>query len=346
MNYEAFLSALQSTQEKIWPIIESYLPNPKISRHAAMIYEYPRRKGKYLRPTLTLLANQLHNGAETDAHLTAAAIQLSEEWLLIHDDIEDHSDERRSTKYEYNPTLNAIYGDELAINTGDALHAIMWQILKDSILKNNPNASKIFNLMQHTIQKTIEGQFLELSWIRNHQVTINHKEYFRMIFRKSALYSVITPLQIGALTAGTEDKQQLKKISEWGKYFGLAFQLWDDVMNITSTSEIQGKEKAGDIYEGKRTLLLLHLLSKCKQTEKDYIISIYLKKRSKKNAKEINYITAAMLHYGSIAYTQDMARTYSNKALKLFNEYNATLPPNQAARAIRQGIEFVVNRTR
>jgi geranylgeranyl diphosphate synthase, type II len=346
MQHEAFLSALNNSKKTIWPIVESYLPNPKENQHSAMIYEYPRRKGKYLRPTLLLLSNELHGGNQKDALLPATAIQLSEEWLLIHDDVEDHSEERRSTKDEYRPTLNAIYGDELAINTGDAIHAIMWQVLKNNISSKHQNASEIFDLMQSTIQKTIEGQFFELSWIKNHKVTISVKDYYEMIFRKSALYSIITPLQIGALSAGITNKDNLNAIFSWGQNFGLAFQLWDDVMNITTDSKDQGKEKGGDIFEGKRTLLLLHLLSKCSQIEKDYIISIYLLNRPKKTQKQVDYIISAMNHYGSVEHVKNKAKQYSELSLKEFNNYSKKLTNSTAVEPIRQGIEFVVNRVR
>jgi geranylgeranyl diphosphate synthase type II len=346
MQYEAFLSALQQTQTTIWPLLESYLPNPTSSRHAAMIYEYPSRKGKYLRPSLTLLSNKLHNGIEKDALLAATAIQISEEWLLIHDDVEDHSEERRSTETQYRPTLNAIYGDELAINTGDALHALMWQILLDNIKQKNIGCWQIFDLMQNTIQKTIEGQFFELSWIHDSKIQISDTEYFEMIFRKSALYTIITPLQLGALSAGFSSKERLDSIALWGKDFGLAFQLWDDVMNVTTDSKTQGKEKGGDIYEGKRTLLLLHLLSKCTQIEKDYILGIYRKQRIDKTQKEVDWIINAMDKYKSIDFVKTEAQKYSKISLKKFNEYTATLGKNEASEAIRQGIEFVVNRSR
>lgn len=341
-----FPNELEKLKKPVWEKIQEYLPNKPPQEHYAIVREYPERQGKYFRPSLVLLSTEMFGGQKEKAILTAAAMQTSEDWLLIHDDFLDNSEERRSTKWEYRPTLNKIYGDELAVNAGDALHIIMWKILGDNVrLLGNKKGLQIFNEMNDILLTTIEGQYLELDWIRKRKIFITEDEYYQMISIKAGYYTATGPLQLGAIVAKAPNKQ-LTQIKEWGDPFGCAFQIWDDVMNLTTESGIQGKEKAGDILEGKRTLILIHLLKNCSPTEKDYIITLYAKPRIEKNEQDKEYILNLIKKYQSIDFAKKVAKDYSRKAKKLFNKNTSHLPDSYAKRVIRQGIEFVVNRQR
>lgn len=143
-----FPQVLKERKPKIYEKITKYLPNKFPEEHYKMVRDYPDRQGKYLRPVLVLLANEMFGGKEENALLTAAAMQTSEDWILIHDDIQDGSEERRGK-----PCLHKIYGMELALNAGDALHMIMWKMFFDNIeFLGIEKSTKIFNLMQDIIQ--------------------------------------------------------------------------------------------------------------------------------------------------------------------------------------------------
>lgn len=238
-------NTLENTKKIVWPIIAKYLIDPtyptqfsvpeKFRNDVDLYWKinkvYPERKGKYLRPTLVLLvANAL--GVKNDkAIITAAAMQLSEEWILIHDDIEDNSEERRG-----GPTLHKEHGIELAINAGDALHIIMWKMVNDIGL---PQVSEEFYKM---LMRTALGQGVEQIWTNKKTKTINDDEYFFVADSKSAYYSIAGPMRLGAIVAGaTED--QLAKITEFGLYLGRCFQLVDDILDFEQ-----------DKKEGKTTL--------------------------------------------------------------------------------------------
>ena len=331
------LDYLKIIKPQVFEAIKKYLPNTPPESHYDIVSDYPHRQGKYFRPGLLLLSAQMHGANIQDTLLSAAAVQLSEDWLLIHDDVEDGSEVRRNK-----PTLNVLHGNEIAINAGDALHVIMWQILGDNInLLGDNRGHQIYNLFNQTLLTTIEGQYLDLSWIHSDQVEVEESNYFDMITRKTCYYTAVAPLQIGAIIAG-QTKKELESIKDWAIPFGYAFQIWDDCMNLTSTK--QGKELAGDILEGKRTLILSHLLKNCSDAEKEKVIKIYLKNRGDKQEGDKQYILALMHGYGSIKYAQGIAKNYSASALKVFESNTDHLKGSIYKQYIQELMEFVVNR--
>jgi len=135
------------------------------------VSDYPRRKGKYLRPSLLLLTAEGMEGKRDRAMITAAAMQISEDWILNHDDIEDDSESRRGQK-----ALHKIYGNELAINAGDALHVIMWKVLSDNFsILDKKTAMKIVEEFYTMMSRTILGQGIELKWTRDNRYDLSEK---------------------------------------------------------------------------------------------------------------------------------------------------------------------------
>lgn len=334
-----FIEKINKLKPPVWEIIKNYLPNKFPAKHYKMVRDYPLRQGKYLRAGLILLACKMYGGEEKNARLTAAAMQLSEDWLLIHDDFEDQSEMRR-----HKPTLNRLFGNELAVNAGDALHIIMWKALGDNIKNLDPATGwKIYKKMYDILLTTVEGQFMELDWIKQKRITIAEKEYYQMIYRKAGYYTITGPLQLGAIIAGVDDLE-LKKIEKWGVRFGCAFQIWDDVMNITVNTRYQGKKIGEDIYEGKRTLMLIHLLNHCLPDEKKNIKEIYYKERPNKTSDEVQYIINLMKEYGSLDYAKRTAGIFAARAEKIFNLQTRNIKDQSAKEIIRAGIRFVANR--
>lgn len=258
---------LEKTKQLVWPIIDSYLKDPKyprqfqipekFKRDATEFWNinrvYPERKGKYLRPTLVLLVS---TAMGIDSKLTvnvAGAMQLSEEWILISDDIEDNSEERRGK-----PTLHKIYGTELAINASDSIETIMWKMIVDS--KN----SDIIDEFYRIIVRTTLGQGVEQIWTNNKSKTTDEK-YFFVADSKSAYYSIAGPMRLGAILAKATNNQ-LDKITEFGLHLGRCFQLVDDILDLKQ-----------DKKEGKSTLA----------TEKGVEYTKKLAQKESKIAKEI-----------------------------------------------------------
>src|SRR4030042_792230 len=345
-----FIAELEKLKEPVWEQINKYLPDKEPRGHYEMVRDYPERKGKYFRPGLLLLSADMFGSgidclppacagrAQTGALLAAAAMQVSEDWLLIHDDFEDHSEKRRGKR-----CLNKIFGDELAVNAGDALHIIMWKILGANARNCGGKGWMGYDKMNDIALTTTEGQFMELDWIREGRIAVPEEEYYKMIYIKAGYYTVTGPLQIGAICAGADDGE-IKKIEEWGVPFGCAFQIWDDIMNLTVPSEKQGKERGGDILEGKRTLSLIHLLKCCSQKEKAFIEDVYLKKRGNKTEEEKERIIELMEKYKSIEYAKGHARKAADEAERKFIASTSHLPDTRAKEIIKAGILFVVDR--
>jgi geranylgeranyl pyrophosphate synthase len=236
---------LEETKKLVWPEIEKYLKDPvyptqftvpaKYQKEADLYWkinrEYPERKSKYLRPTLVLLIAEALGAEANQAVKTAAAMQLSQEWMLIHDDIEDKSDERRGK-----PTLHKIYGNELAINAGDALHMIMWKIVSDQDSK--AVTEEFFKILS----RTALGQGVEQIWTNGGGKKIEDDKYFFVADGKSGYYSIAGPMRLGAIVAGASG-EDIEKITEFGLYLGRCFQLVDDIL-----------DRQQDKKEGKVTL--------------------------------------------------------------------------------------------
>ncbi|MBN1160130.1 MAG: polyprenyl synthetase family protein [Candidatus Diapherotrites archaeon] len=335
-----FLGYLKGITGPVHQRIDDYLPNKNPKRHYDIVREYVDRKGKYFRPGLVLLACELFGGDKEKAIQAAAAMQASEDWILIHDDIQDHSDERRGK-----PCLHHMVGEELAINAGDVLHMIMWKMIKDNDkILDKETYDRLFQKFYDFLIITGEGQFHEISWVYDNKVDVSEEDYMEMIFKKTVNYTVMGPLHLGAIVAGATD-EQLKALEEISIPFGTAFQIWDDVMNLTVDSTKQGKERGGDILEGKRTLILVHLLKNCNPEEKQKVIDIIAKKRENKTEEEKNYVLELMDKYGSIEYAGNYAKELQKKSLDLFdNKYKDLIPECKAKDIIREGMKFVVGR--
>jgi len=235
---------LEETKKLVWPVIEKYLKDPiypkqfkipsKFQKEADEFWNinrvYPERKGKYLRPTLVLLIASALGANPKSAINVAGAMQLSEEWILISDDIEDNSDERRGK-----PTLHKIYGLELAINASDSLETIMWKMIIDC--KNNEIVDEFYRML---IRTTL-GQGVEQIWT-NSNTKIDNDSYFFVADSKSAYYSIAGPMRLGAIIANASENQ-LDKITEFGLHLGRCFQIVDDILDLEQ-----------DKKEGKSTL--------------------------------------------------------------------------------------------
>jgi geranylgeranyl pyrophosphate synthase len=233
-NTAVVQDTLEKTKKLVFPEIKKYLKDPayptqfslpsKFAKDIDLYWKinrvYPERKGKYLRPTFVLLIAQALGAKVNQVVKVAAAMQLSEEWILIHDDIMDNSSERRGK-----PTLHKIYGTEMAQNAGDSLHIIMWKMIND--LKNRAISEEFFRMLL----RTALGQGVEQIWTNRKIKVIPNDKYFFIADSKSAYYSVAGPMRLGAMIAGATG-DQIKKITDFGLHLGRCFQLIDDILDI------------------------------------------------------------------------------------------------------------------
>ena len=137
-----------------------------------------------------------------------------------------------------------------------------------------------------------------------------------------------------------------KRFSRFGWYFGAAFQIQDDLLNLTGDFAKYGKELAGDLAEGKRTLMLIHLLGACTVRERRALIRFLGKPREKRSAAEIAEVHAQMVEYGSIEYARRSARQLAGAALLEAATAFRGVPDSPQKKFIFQMVTYVVNRDR
>jgi geranylgeranyl diphosphate synthase, type II len=327
MKLEPLTNALQ---ERMLSVLPQHHDNTDLNTFYTLIRDYPSRQGKNLRGLFVLLSCEAHGGSWQDALEVAVALELFQNWVLIHDDIEDDSDERRGQ-----PALHKQIGMPIALNVGDALHIYMWQVLnQDSI----PNI--IRREFVQMIHRTAEGQHLDLSWIAQNRFDVSEQEYLEMVTLKTAYYTVVSPLRLGAFCAGVSPDEGL---TQAGKDLGVAFQIRDDVLNL-SESEGYGKEFAGDLYEAKRTLILSHLFSKVNAPEKVDLIGCLVTSRQAKTADDIAFVLDKIKQYGSLSYAQNVAEEKAKRGLTLIKEIAKTLPNQGLTQSLTGLLESLAER--
>jgi len=299
-------------------ILDQLLPRSSPLKEVDLLYkmmrDYPKRQAKGMRPFLCVTTCRAAGGTEEDALLTAACIELFQNWILIHDDIEDGSELRRGE-----PALHRKYGEALALNAGDALHARTWE----AILLNGRRLGleRTFAVMEefsHMVNETTEGQHMELGWVVEKRWDLNEKDYYEMCTRKTSWYTVASPCRLGAIVAGGGG-EVLDQLREFGISLGIAFQIQDDSLNLAGDQKKYGKAKSDDILEGKRTLILLHLLAVASQSERDRVISIMNKKREAKSAADVSYVLSLIDRYDAIGFARKRATELMKDATVTLN---------------------------
>jgi geranylgeranyl diphosphate synthase type II len=297
-------------------ILEELLPKsspvPEVDLLYRMMRDYPSRPAKGMRPFLCVTACRAAGGNGEDALLTAACIELFQHWILIHDDIEDGSELRRG-----GPALHRRYGEPLALNAGDALHARMWSSL--SMNRETLGPEKTVRIMEEfsgMVNETTEGQHMELGWVGHKRWDLKESDYYEMCTKKTSWYTVAGPCRLGAIVAGASD-EVLEKLKEFGLKLGVAFQIQDDALNLVGDQKKYGKEKSDDILEGKRTLILLHLLGSVDPDEKTRVVSIMNKDRAAKTSADISYVLSLIEKHNAVGYARKRAVELMKEAVEV-----------------------------
>jgi geranylgeranyl diphosphate synthase, type II len=269
-----------------------------------LLSDYPTRPAKGIRPALCLAAAASVGGEYSNAVNTGAAIELLHNAFLIKDDIVDQSLYRRGDL-----TLNRKYGLALAANAGDALKILSMSPLIDNLGVIGVRKSlQVILEIQNMANKTVAGQITELTYVKENRTDLNPADYFSLCEGKTCWYTTITPcrtgLIIGSDNASTE---QLETFTRFALKMGLAFQITDDTLNLSASEKIYGKEINGDIMEGKRTLILIHLLNSCTTTEMKRMRSILRTPRDAKSESDLAFVRELMEKYGSFENAREVA---------------------------------------
>ncbi len=304
-----------------------------------LLPDYPKRGGKGLRPALCIATCRAFGGSTYSALRSAASLELLHNAFLIHDDVEDGSSYRRGL-----PTMHANVGVPIAVNLADAMNVLsMYPLVENKDVLGGQVTYEVLAEVLHMVTETAEGQAIELGWMRDNVVDLTDEDYFRMTLKKTAWYTCIHPCRIGGLI-GSGGSLNLDRFNQFAYFMGVAFQIQDDLLNLVADYEKYGKEIGGDIWEGKRTLMLIHLLNSCGPSEKAKIAEFLSIPRSKRDAEVVNWVYKLMDKYDCIDYARIVARKLADEALKQFSVAYDKAADCEDKDFIRLIVEYMIER--
>jgi len=326
-----FYSHIKPYLDEIERKMESEL-GKEDERVYGLLVPFLRRGGKRIRPVMALLCCGASGGSYESVMEPAMIIELFHNFTLIHDDIEDDSQFRRGE-----PTLHVKCGVPMALNSGDALYTFLWR--KIVTLPMRPNKLlRLQDLYSGAFKRVVDGQGIELSWIKNGRFDISEDEYLVMIGGKTSALMGLS-CEVGGFVAGA-GKRQRKALRDYGEMLGEAFQIHDDVLNVSGSFEKYQKEIGGDISEGKRTLMVVHALRHGTPEDRQRLTSI-LASHSKKE-EDIKEAIVILQKYGSVDYARKKAEKLVAQAKKRVEK----LSPSKDRDALLSIADYVVSRER
>jgi geranylgeranyl diphosphate synthase type II len=321
--------------------IENYLLGGEPRRHLYdLAADYPGRGGRSLRASLCIATARAFGATVDDAINSAVSLELLHNAFLVHDDVEDDSEERRGR-----PTLHLLHGVPLAINVGDGLAVMSLRPLIDNRRTLGPRlALRILEEAERMARESVEGQAIELGWRRDNTLDLCEDDYLKMILKKTCWYTTIYPCRIGALI-GTRDGVDLDRYLRFGFFLGAAFQVVDDLLNLVGDRRRYGKEIDGDIWEGKRTLMLIKLWQSATSRERIELRRVLNQVRGRRTIEEIGWVRARMDAYGCIDDAREVAHGLAGAARHEFSLAFAGLPDSRDKAFIESLATWVLERT-
>ncbi len=318
------------------PYLTAGEPSPYLYDLAA---DYPRRGGKMMRPSICIATARAFGARSSDAVRSAVAIELLHNAFLIHDDIEDESELRRGA-----PALHSLHGVPLALNAGDAMLLLSLRPLLDN--RRNLGAQLALDVLLETermARESAEGQAMELGWRRDNVMGLEDEDYFSLVLKKTSWLAVIYPARVGAMI-GTHGRVDLDQFIRFGFFLGAAFQIQDDLLNLAADDRY-GKEAFGDLFEGKRTLMLIHAFRQGTEAERAKLKAVMGAPRSERKADDVAWIRTLMERYNSLNYARRIGYGLAGAALHEFARIFGRLPASRDKEFLRGLITWIFERT-
>jgi geranylgeranyl pyrophosphate synthase len=308
-----FLERLSWYRDQALTVLREDLPQKEPSQYLYdLVRDFVAQPSKGLRPALCLATCRAYGGSTEAALPSAAGLELLHNAFLVHDDLEDGSLSRRGQT-----TMHRRVGIPLAVNTGDAMNALSMRLFRRNLVQLRPQiALRIVDEVDHLLVESLEGQAMELGWMRNNEWGVSTDDYLRMVLKKTAWYSFIHPMRIGALIAGADE--DLDRFNRFGFLLGAAFQIQDDVLNLVGSYSRYGKEIAGDLCEGKRTLVLSHAFARAAPSERSRLQNFFSHPHERRLQRELVDIYDLLGRSGSIEWARLAASALTSAAQKEF----------------------------
>ena len=283
--------------------------------------------GKMLRPALTLITADAVSGKSENALKSGAAIELIHTFSLIHDDIMDQDDMRRGM-----PSVHKVWGEDVAILAGDTLFSKAFEIIIGSEGTSFEQNNMALATVADACVKICEGQALDMGFEERFDVT--EDEYMEMIFKKTgALIAAAT--KVGAIMGGASE-EVITAMYEYGRLIGLAFQIQDDYLDITSDEETLGKPIGSDIGKGKMTIIAIKGLA---SDDSGRLLDIL--KAENNSLEEIDEAIEILTNCGAIEYARNLALESVDKAKEVLE----ILDDSSSKQVLADIADFVLERS-
>ncbi len=278
--------------------------------------------GKRIRPALLLLSSKLFNYQGRGAIRLGAVVEIIHTATLVHDDIIDEAQIRRGR-----PAANTQWGNSKCVLAGDWLYM---QAFKIAVQERN---FRILDTLIDLTQQMVEGELLQMEKLGK---LISLDEHFDLIYRKTAcLFSVC--MRMGGILGGATREQE-ESLAQYGHDLGMAFQITDDVLDLTASENVLGKPVASDLREGKVTMAVIHALERCTASERKQIETV-LEERAFDGVTHTE-ILEILEKYGSL----EAANTRALRFAELARNAICSFPDSEIKRALLWAPEFVVAR--
>jgi octaprenyl-diphosphate synthase len=288
------------------------------------IAEYLREGGgKRIRPSLLLLSAHMLGYFGNGAIRLGAVVEMVHTATLVHDDIIDGADMRRGR-----PSANTTWGNEKCVLAGDWLYMQAFKVALEE------KSLRVLDLLIGLTQQMVEGELQ----IQKLGKAVSEAEYYDLIYRKTACLFAVS-MRLGAVLAGATEAQE-SGLAAYGRTVGLAFQIVDDVLDLTATEVELGKPVASDLREGKATLAVIHSIDHGTAADRQTIQRV-LDDRSFENVSR-QQIQEILARHGSVEYAMGVAERYAKQSMKAL----APLPDSEFKRALLWLPDFVVARHR
>ena len=331
INKKSDSKALKSALSKHKEIVEKEIMKSmnKIRQerlHGAMTHLFSGG-GKRYRAILPRLVGEAIGNAHDGHYTLGSSIEIIHNFTLVHDDIMDQDPIRRG--------LNAVhveYDDATAINAGDAMLAVGFEILADSEDISPENLKFLVQSIGEMVRRVAEGQQEDFDFEKRDYVS--EEEYIAMIAGKtSAMFE--TCAETGAKLAGADSKT-VEEMADWGLKLGLCFQLMDDLIDITGDTETLGKPAGSDVVQGKKTLIAIHALD----SGNDLPTFSKVYGQGECSDEDLERAVEELRNNGSIDYAMDRAMRYHSEAHKILDG----LVPSPALEVLRQLTDMQLTR--
>jgi octaprenyl-diphosphate synthase len=284
-----------------------------------------RKKGKQVRPILTLLSAGLVGSISRRSWIGASMVELLHTATLVHDDVVDEADERRGR-----PSINAVWNNKTAVLVGD------YMLAQGLRIANENREFDFLDITSRTVQRMSEGELMQTR--KSRSLDITEEEYFRIIRDKTAAL-LGACCEIGALSA-TDDRELAGAMRNYGESLGMAFQIRDDVFDYAASSADVGKPTGNDVQERKMTLPLIHGIREAPRRDAKRIVKS-IRDGAELNGAAVEQIRSFVNEHSGIDYAQRRAVECSDVAKAELERF----PDSPHRQALIDLAEFVVTRT-